>query len=143
MNQYLDTHSQALVKGVFITHIFNFLNHDEEYFNEIFKKYEYDEVLDLCKIQQYANIGATWDGKTIRPKPVYKSWVLGEDLDWHPPVPKPNDLKYCCWNEEKLEWVDRTKLVENANKAINAEKRINNLINNVNFLINKKEGALL
>ena len=56
--------------------------------------------------KQYAVIGGTYNPTAdvfIAPKP-HPSWVLNENHDWEPPVPKPNDNSY--WNEEELRWVD-------------------------------------
>jgi hypothetical protein len=56
--------------------------------------------------KQYAIIGGTYDPINdvfVAPKP-YASWVLNENHDWEPPVPKPNNDSY--WDEEGLSWVD-------------------------------------
>jgi len=58
--------------------------------------------------KQYAGIGFSYDPTAdvfILPKP-YESWVLNENFDWDPPVPKPDNVNRYIWNEENLEWDD-------------------------------------
>jgi hypothetical protein len=101
-------HQQALVVDNFIIKILSFLTHDEEYIKATLKKYKYDEVLNLCELQQYAIVGSTWTGTKINTPPlIYPSWTLGEDLDWHAPVPRPEEK--CCWDEKNQTWVDQFK----------------------------------
>jgi len=57
----------------------------------------------------YAGIGYTynevWDA-FYPPKP-FNSWILNYDtFRWDPPVPKPADPKFCCWDEEKMTWTE-------------------------------------
>lgn len=57
----------------------------------------------------YAGIGYTynevWDA-FYPPKP-FNSWILNYDtFRWDPPVPKPTDPKFCCWDEEKMIWTE-------------------------------------
>ena len=57
----------------------------------------------------YAGIGYTynevWDA-FYPPKP-FNSWILNYDtFRWDPPVPKPTDPKFCCWDEEKKTWTE-------------------------------------
>lgn len=54
--------------------------------------------------KQYAGIGYTYDSDAdvfISPSP-FPSWVLNDDYDWEPPVPKPEG-DY-TWNEETQTW---------------------------------------
>jgi hypothetical protein len=57
---------------------------------------------------RYAGIGYTYDANAdvfIRPKPeAFPSWVLNDQYDWEPPVPKPEG-DY-GWNEDSLTWVE-------------------------------------
>jgi hypothetical protein len=39
------------------------------------------------------------------PQP-YPSWTLGEDCQWQPPVPYPNDGCLWTWDEETLTWIN-------------------------------------
>lgn len=57
----------------------------------------------------YAGIGytynETWDA-FYSPKP-FPSWILNYDtFRWDPPVPKPDDIKFCCWDEENMIWTE-------------------------------------
>lgn len=56
--------------------------------------------------KQYASIGFTYDpikDVFISPRP-YPSWNLDENLDWQPPVPKPQDGNIYVWSEFTLSW---------------------------------------
>jgi hypothetical protein len=56
--------------------------------------------------KQYAGIGFTYNAEAdvfVAPQP-YLSWVLDENYDWQPPIPKPQGRHY--WNEEILDWVE-------------------------------------
>ena len=47
-----------------------------------------------------------WDPNTskfYRNQP-YPSWILDNNLNWHPPIPKPNNTTYWMWDEEKQIW---------------------------------------
>jgi hypothetical protein len=57
--------------------------------------------------KQYAGIGYTYDEEAdvfISIKP-YPSWVLDENHDWQPPIPKPLEGVY-IWNEEIGSWIE-------------------------------------
>jgi hypothetical protein len=46
----------------------------------------------------------------------YPSWKYNDNTeDWHPPVPKPEELDGItwAWDEERLEWVDISEYQEN------------------------------
>lgn len=54
--------------------------------------------------KQYPGSGFTYDVEKdifISPKP-YDSWILDENSDWQPPIPRP-DGAY-IWNEELSNW---------------------------------------
>ena len=55
--------------------------------------------------KQYGLVGFTYDSVSdvfIKPKP-FASWILNENYDWEPPVPKPDGNYW--WNESNQEWV--------------------------------------
>ena len=55
---------------------------------------------------RYAGIGYTYDAVNnvfIRPQP-YASWTLGDNFDWQPPTPRPDNLLAWFWNETNLMW---------------------------------------
>lgn len=101
-------HAQAIVKDKFITHVLFFYDHDQEYINKVTALYDHTEVLNICDLHQFPLVGATWDGTTLRAKP-YDSWHLGEDLEWYPPMPKPEIDGVCCWHEPEQSWVTLDK----------------------------------
>ena len=56
--------------------------------------------------KQYAGIGYKYDAEAdvfIAPQP-FPSWLLDENHDWQPPVPRPKDDLMYFWNEDNLEW---------------------------------------
>lgn len=60
--------------------------------------------------KKYAFIGGTYDeqlDKFIPPKPLL-SWVLNENDEWQPPIPKPNDGENYTWDEENINWKKQT-----------------------------------
>lgn len=61
--------------------------------------------------KNYAGIGFTYDldrDAFIPPQP-YPSWILDEDTClWNSPVEYPSDDKIYVWNEDTLNWVERT-----------------------------------
>jgi hypothetical protein len=57
--------------------------------------------------KQYAGIGFKYDEDKdmfIQSQP-YPSWVLDENSDWQPPIPKPDDSIYWTWEEPSLKWI--------------------------------------
>lgn len=55
---------------------------------------------------KYASIGDTYDAARdafITPQP-FPSSVLGDDNQWHAPVPYPNDGNVYWWDEDELTW---------------------------------------
>jgi len=61
--------------------------------------------LDGSIRKQYCVVGGTYDSVkdqfvAIQPFP---SWMLDENNDWQPPVPKPEGDFY--WDEESLSWI--------------------------------------
>ena len=56
--------------------------------------------------KQYPGAGYTYDSVNdvfIEPKP-FLSWTLDSNLDWQPPVSKPEGLYY--WDEQSLSWLE-------------------------------------
>ena len=56
--------------------------------------------------KQYAGIGYTYDPTNdvfIKPKP-YKNWILDENFDWQPPMPKPQGEGW-YWDQENSNWL--------------------------------------
>lgn len=51
--------------------------------------------------------GTIVNGIFVSPK-IYASWVLGDDYQWHSPVPLPEDANTVIyrWDEETLSWVE-------------------------------------
>lgn len=57
--------------------------------------------------KQYAGYGYYYDELKdifIKPQP-YPSWILDENSDWQPPVPKPDESIYWRWEEDSLNWI--------------------------------------
>lgn len=57
--------------------------------------------------KQFAGIGYYYDENNdvfISPKP-YTSWILDENYDWQPPIPRP-ELGMWYWDEVTLDWVE-------------------------------------
>jgi hypothetical protein len=61
----------------------------------------------------YAGIGYTFDpemedqGAFIPPQP-FVSWALGEDVNWHPPVPYPTE-GFHIWDEDNQAWIPQVE----------------------------------
>jgi hypothetical protein len=56
--------------------------------------------------KRFAAIGYLYDPTLdafIGPKP-HDSWILDENADWQPPIPKPEGEVY--WDEESLSWLE-------------------------------------
>jgi len=106
MDNHFPGHQQALLKNNIVIAVLVFNEHNEELFQETFKKFDYDAVIDLCEVHQDAPLGGSWDGKNFHIK-YYESWILGEDLQWHAPKDKPEGDHY--WEESTLEWVKYDK----------------------------------
>jgi hypothetical protein len=102
MDNHFPGHQQALLKDNIVIAVLVFNEHNEELFQETFKKFDYDAVINLCEVNQDAPLGGSWDGKNFHIK-YYESWTLGEDLRWHAPKEKPEGDYY--WDEYKLEWI--------------------------------------
>lgn len=62
--------------------------------------------------KRYANIGYTYLQQPdvfIAPKPEqYPSWILNNDYEWAPPIPRPTDTVY-VWDESTVSWVPSPK----------------------------------
>jgi hypothetical protein len=58
--------------------------------------------------KQFAGVGYTYNSTAdvfISPSP-YPSWILNENHDWEPPVPRPADANETTyWDEPSLSWV--------------------------------------
>lgn len=96
-------HQQALIKNNLCIAVLSFAEHDEVLMNETFAKFEYDSVVNLCEVQKNAALGASWDGEEFNIK-YFDSWILGEDLKWHSPVPRPEGNFY--WNDQEQSWIE-------------------------------------
>ena len=96
-------HQQALLKNKICIAVLSFPEHDLELMAKTFYKFEYDEVIDLCPIQQSAWIDSFWNGTLFSAKP-FDSWVL-TDSGWAAPKNKPSDGKDYYWDEENISWV--------------------------------------
>jgi hypothetical protein len=60
--------------------------------------------------KRYAGIGYTYDADKdafITPQP-YPSWTLDENIEWQPPVAKPEDDKEYAWFEPNQQWIEIT-----------------------------------
>mgnify|MGYP003112514768 FL=1 len=59
---------------------------------------------DVRKIQP--GIGDNWNAETSQfyQKKPHDSWILDSNLDWNPPVAKPNNTTKWIWNEETQSW---------------------------------------
>lgn len=58
-----------------------------------------------------ADTGYTFDADRdafIAPKPSsHPSWVLNDSTtEWEPPIPRPDDGKGYCWDEDTTSWVE-------------------------------------
>jgi hypothetical protein len=51
-------------------------------------------------------IGDNWDPNTSKfyQKKPHDSWVLDSNLEWNPPIPKPNETTKWIWSEETQSW---------------------------------------
>ena len=51
-------------------------------------------------------IGDNWDPNTSKfyQKKPHASWVLNDNLDWEPPMARPNNTTKWIWNEELQTW---------------------------------------
>ena len=103
MDKHFGGHQQALIKDGLVVAVLVFLDHDEQVFQETFNKFDYDKVVDLCKVQQEAPLGGSWDGQNFYRKP-FPSWTLTDQLQWEAPIPYPDDNKEYIWNEAEQEW---------------------------------------
>lgn len=57
---------------------------------------------------RYAGIGYYYDevkDMFISPKP-FPSWMLDENGEWQPPIPRPVSNNQTYWNEEEGNWVE-------------------------------------
>ncbi len=56
--------------------------------------------------KQYAGVGMTYNkskDKFIHKRP-YPSWILDENDDWQPPIPRPN-IGIQRWDESTKKWI--------------------------------------
>ena len=61
----------------------------------------------------FAGIGGTYDPDLnvfLHPKPVF-DWVVNDDFQWVPPIPKPDDGLW-VWDLETSEWVEHEKILD-------------------------------
>ena len=100
-------HLQVLVKDSIVVAVLVFSEHDDTVFNSVFNSYTYDEVVNLCSIENFGApaLNASWDGKKFHIKQ-YSSWVLTSDLTWEAPTPQPEPKIDWFWNEDTKVWVN-------------------------------------
>lgn len=71
---------------------------------------EVSQVVGECVEQNEetgnAEIDSLWNGSIFIKKP-YPSWVVGENFNWQPPIPMPNEGTW-TWNEELVDWEEVT-----------------------------------
>ena len=103
MENHFGGHQQALIKDGLVVAVLVFSDHDETIFQETFKKFNYDEVVDLCQVQQEAPLGGSWDGQNFYEKP-FPSWILNDQLQWEAPNSRPGENYY--WDEMLGEWIE-------------------------------------
>lgn len=62
--------------------------------------------------QSFAGIGDVWNEEVkdfIAPSP-YPSWILDENGQWQPPVPKPeSSTDEYVWNESREKWIRKSE----------------------------------
>lgn len=98
-------HQQALLKNNIVTAVLVFDKHNVFNMRKTFNRFDYDKVINLCRVQKDAVIGSVWNGKVFNAKPS-ESWILGEDLDWHPPIARPDTDELFVWSEESNSWIE-------------------------------------
>jgi hypothetical protein len=60
--------------------------------------------------KQFAGIGYTYNAEAdvfVAPQP-YPSWTLDQNYNWKAPIPYPLGEMMYSWDEETLNWVDKT-----------------------------------
>lgn len=102
-------HQQALIKNNLCVAVLTFPEHEEIENNKVFEKFEYDTIVDLCSFPEdkkpVPGIGAAWNGSDFNHK-IFDSWHLGEDLNWHSPIPEPEPKGSHYWDEEAQGWFE-------------------------------------
>lgn len=61
----------------------------------------------------FAGTGSTYDPDNdvfVHPKP-FSDWVLDDNFDWVPPVPKP-DGGLWFWDQEASEWIEHEEVLD-------------------------------
>jgi hypothetical protein len=99
--EHFPGHQQALIKNNLVIAVLVFNEHNIDLMNQTFRKFEYDEVVDLCKVNLSAGLGDSWDGLKFHIKQ-FQSWTLNKNNSWDPPIKKPEGNYY--WNEEAFKW---------------------------------------
>lgn len=51
-----------------------------------------------------AQVGGTYTGGLFIPKKIFPSWLLNENNEWEPPVPRPDGN--VAWDESTTSWVE-------------------------------------
>lgn len=120
--EHFPGHQQALIKNNIVVVVLSFPTHDANLMYQTFQKFNYDQVIDLCRVHLSPGLGDAWDGKKFVSRP-FPSWTLGEDLKWHPPVEKPDSEDNYIWNEEEQEWqlctIENGCLINTSEQPIN------------------------
>jgi hypothetical protein len=85
-----------------------------DYLNALYKtddvwKQTYPDELGVSKRKQYAGIDFRYDSELdifIKPQP-YPSWIIDENNDWQPPIPRPEPMEDASWfwDEDNESWV--------------------------------------
>ena len=97
-------HQQALIKDNVCVVALSFSEHDETTFEDTFKKFDHDYVVDMCSVfprsDQDPLVGAYWNGKNFLWNP-YPSWVFNKELGI---LQAPSEPPYKITDEENERW---------------------------------------
>jgi hypothetical protein len=119
MEHYIG-HQQVLIKDNLVIAVLVFNEHNPALMYETFQKFDYDQVVDLCKIHLSPGLGDSWDGRKFNSRP-FPSWSLDENNHWKAPVSKPEDEKDYIWNEANQNWEEEIETADNDTASINTQ----------------------
>ena len=101
-----DTGDEQIVRNVIILEESEY----ENYLGHEFLIKSFDDLdVNTNPRKNPAYIGGFYhkDSDTFSPPKPFKSWVLNNDMQWIPPVEKPNDNdNEYGWDEDTLSWVE-------------------------------------